>query len=96
MRGEDIRYLRTEILKFNAKTFSKEIGVSFVTLSLWENGKTHPNPLARDKIIRLYGHLYPKLLLRDTSSPKPIARNYPERQCILNLKIEPFRQKSLF
>lgn len=47
--GEVIREYRSQ-MGLTQEKFAAQIGVAFSTLNRWENGRTQPSPLAREKI----------------------------------------------
>ena len=45
----DIKKARIQ-LGLSQENFARELGVSFVTVNRWENGRTKPSPLAKRAI----------------------------------------------
>lgn len=54
MSPEDIKKLRLE-LHLSQQHFATMIGVSITSVNKWENGKSKPSPLAKQKLYKLVG-----------------------------------------
>jgi len=54
----NIKEIRTE-LQMTQEQLAHKLGVSFVTISRWELGKSKPSPLAVEKIARLEKSIKP-------------------------------------
>lgn len=50
--GKLIRELRQE-MGLTQEKFAAKLGVTFPTINRWENGRSHPSPLAMEKVISL-------------------------------------------
>lgn len=52
-RTELLRELRRRLGDASQEQLAHKIGVSWSTISRWENGKGNPSPLAREKLVAL-------------------------------------------
>ena len=50
---EILQGLREQLGHLSQERLAQRIGVSFSTISRWENGKGKPSPLARNKLVAL-------------------------------------------
>jgi DNA-binding transcriptional regulator YiaG len=46
-----IRRLRSELGSISQEQLARRIGVTWSTISRWENGRGRPSPLAREKLL---------------------------------------------
>jgi putative transcriptional regulator len=53
--AKQIKELRYR-LGMTQEQFAMELGVTLNTINRWENGKSHPSPLALEKITQLSKH----------------------------------------
>ena len=47
--ASQIKKVRND-LKISQEEFARKLGVSYITVNRWENGRTKPSPLAATKI----------------------------------------------
>lgn len=52
-RSALLRELRKRLGEVSQEQFAQKVGVSWSTISRWENGKGNPSPLAREKLVAL-------------------------------------------
>lgn len=52
-RAELLRELRRRLGEVSQEKLAGRVGVSWSTISRWENGKGTPSPLAREKLVAL-------------------------------------------
>jgi type I restriction enzyme M protein len=50
-----LRELRHRLGEVSQEQLARRVGVSWSTISRWENGKGIPSPLAREKLVALLG-----------------------------------------
>jgi DNA-binding transcriptional regulator YiaG len=51
--AECLRRLRARLGNVSQEQLARQLGVSWSTISRWENGKGKPSPLAREKLAAL-------------------------------------------
>jgi DNA-binding transcriptional regulator YiaG len=52
-RTKLLRQLRSRLGELSQEQLAQKVGVSWSTVSRWENGKGSPSPLAREKLVAL-------------------------------------------
>jgi DNA-binding XRE family transcriptional regulator len=52
-RTKLLRELRNRLGGLSQEQLAQKVGVSWSTVSRWENGKGNPSPLAREKLVAL-------------------------------------------
>jgi transcriptional regulator with XRE-family HTH domain len=71
--GKLIRELR-QAMGLTQEQFAAKLGVTFPTIDRWENGRSQPSPLARDKIFGLFQQMNPRSNeSSDNTSPEPLT-----------------------
>jgi DNA-binding transcriptional regulator YiaG len=52
MEAEEVKQIRSK-MGLSQRQFAKKMGVSFVQVWKWENGRAKPHPIIAEKILKL-------------------------------------------